>query len=562
VAAWGTDALRALEVRTVDARFSVRGTERPAAEVAVVGIDEQTLADLQPLRTPYPRSLHARVIDRLRRDGARVIAYDLEFTEQTDQKQDNALIEAARRAGNVVFADRAARDRPRGETGVFGGLEGVRYARATVGVSILHNIAGRVYRFPREGNGVPSFPVAAARRFTGRPPPRSGFAGDGQAWIDYAGPPGTIRPASFSRVLRGQFAPGTFRGRIVVVGSTAPILKDLVDTAVGDSMPGPELNAHAIATVLRGFPLGEAPDGLALALLIALGLAVPAAAIPLRGLRWLPVPLGALALWLVGAQLAFDGGSIVPLVPGLVALGAGLLGTLAVTYATELRDRRRLRETFARFVPEAVVDDVVARTGGDLRLAGARREGTVLFCDLRGFTSCAEKLAAEQVIELLNRYLTEMSDAILDAGGTVVSYMGDGIMAVFGAPLEQADHADRALRAAREMLDRRLPRFNAWARDFGLSDDFEMGIGISSGPVMSGNVGSERRLEYTAVGDTTNTASRLEAMTKEHGVPILISDTTRAWLREPAADLFDLGELPVRGRSAPLRAWTLRPPAA
>jgi adenylate cyclase len=554
VAAWATDAFEALEVRTIDARFSVRGDEPPSPRVAVVGIDEQTLEDLER-RPPLPRSLHARVIDRLRRDGARVIAYDVQFTEETDPEEDNALILAARRAGNVVFA--TSRVGPRGETDVFGGPEGVAFARATVGSTNVGSVSGRVYRFRRAENRVPSFPVAAARR-AGRPAGPSDFDDDGEAWIDFAGPPGTYPAVSFSRVLRGRFPPGTFRGRVVVVGSTALILHDVASTATGENMSGPELNANAVATVLDGFPLGEAPGALALLLVAALGLVVPAAALPLRGLRWLPVPLAALAIYLVAAQLAFGGGTILPVVPGLLALALGTLGTLAVAYATELRDRRRLRETFARFVPASVVDEVVAETDEDLRLVGTRRDGTVLFCDLRAFTSCAEKLAAEQVIELLNRYLTEMSEAILDAGGTVVSYMGDGIMAVFGAPLEQPDHADRAVRAAREMLGVRLPRFNAWARDFGLSEGFEMGVGICSGPVMSGNVGSSRRLEYTAVGDTTNTASRLEAMTKEHGVPVLISDATRAGMREGPSELVAVGDLAVRGRTAPLCAWTLR----
>ncbi|HVE68095.1 MAG TPA: adenylate/guanylate cyclase domain-containing protein [Solirubrobacteraceae bacterium] len=553
-AAWATDAFEALEVRTVDARFDVRGAERPSPEVVVVGLDEQSLADLDR-RPPLPRSLHARVIDRLRRDGARVIAYDFEFNDPTAAAEDNALIEATRRAGNVVLA--TSRIDARGRTQVFGGAEGLAFARARVGSTVLDSIAGRVYRFSDTDRGIPSFPVAAVRR-AGRAVENGGFE-DGEAWIDYAGPPGTYASRPFSRVLAGRFRPGTFRGKIVVVGSTAPVLKDLVDTPPGDSMPGPELNANAIATVLDGFPLGEAPGGLGLLLVALLGIVVPAAAVPLRGLRWLPVPLLALGLYLAAVQLAFGGGTILPVVPALIALAAGTLGTLAVAYATELRDRRRLRETFGRFVPPAVVDEVVAQADEDLRLTGRRCEGTVLFSDLRGFTSCAEKLAAEQVIELLNRYLTEMSEAILDAGGTVVSYMGDGIMAVFGAPLDQDDHADRALRAAREMLDVRLPRFNAWARDFGLSEGFAMGIGICSGPVMSGNVGSARRLEYTAVGDTTNTASRLEAMTKEQGVPVLISDATRAGLRGGGAeDLGAVGELAVRGRSAPLTAWTFR----
>ena len=553
VTAWATDAFESLEVRTIDARFSVRGDERPSPDVAVVAIDDPTLNELDE-RLPLPRSRHARVIDRLARDGARVIAYDVEFNEPTEVEEDNALIEAARRAGNVVLA--TSRIGERGEVDVFGGPEGVEFARARVGSTLLNSIAGRVYRFPEAEVRVPSFPVAAVRR-AGRSVDRAGFE-DGEAWIDFAGPPGTYRPVSFSRVLRGAFPRGAFRGKIVVVGATALGAQDIASVATGENMPGLEIQANAIATTLDGFPLDEAPGGLAVALLALLGIAIPAAALRLHGLRWLPVPLVALALFLVGAQLAFDGGTIVAVVPGLIALGAGLLGTLAVTYATELRDRRRLRETFARFVPPSVVDEVVAATDDDLRIGGMRREGTVLFCDLRGFTSCAERLAAEQVIELLNRYLTEMSEAILDQGGTVVSYMGDGIMAVFGAPLEQPDHADRAVRAAREMLERRLPRFNAWARDFGLSEGFAMGIGISSGPVMSGNVGSRRRLEYTAVGDTTNTASRLEAMTKEHGVPVLISDSTRAWLSESPDGLVSLGEVPVRGRTGTLTVWTLR----
>jgi adenylate cyclase len=554
-AAWATDVLRPLEARTVDARFSIRGAQRPSPAVALVAIDDASIDELQH-RLPLPRALHARVIDRLRRDGAKVIAYDIEFNEPSTAADDNALIEAARRAGNVVLA--TSRIDLAGKVPVFGGGEGLTYSRARVGSSLFGSIAGRVYRLRRADRGVPAFALTAVRRASG-PVNESRFH-DGEAWIDFAGPPGTYRPHSYARVLNGRFRPGTFRNKIVVVGATTIGGKDYASTATGDNMPGPEIQANAIATVLEGLPLHEASGGLALALLAALGLVVPLAALRLHGLRWLPVPIVLAALFALAAQLAFDAGTILPVVPGVLALAAALLGTLAVTYGTELRDRRRLRATFARFVPLSVVDEVVAQADDDLRLVATRREGTVLFCDLRGFTSCAEKLAAEQVIALLNRYLTEMSEAILDAGGTVVSYMGDGIMAVFGAPLEQDDHADRALRAARDMLERRLPRFNAWARDFGLSEGFAMGIGICSGPVMSGNVGSARRVEYTAVGDTTNTASRLEAMTKDHDVAVLIADATRAWLREPADDLVAVGDLPVRGRTATLKAWTLAEP--
>src|SRR5262245_56806180 len=144
-----------------------------------------------------------------------------------------------------------------------------------------------------------------------------------------------------------------------------------------------------------------------------------------------------------------------------------------------------------------------------------------------------------------------MSDAILDRGGTLISYMGDGIMAVFGAPLDQPDHRDRALETARDMLVR-LDRFN---HDTG--GDFHMGIGINTGFAMCGNVGSERRLEYTAIGDTTNTASRLEGMTKGTPHMLFMADSTRGYLKEAPEDLVYVGEFEVRGRQAKITLWSL-----
>jgi adenylate cyclase len=180
-----------------------------------------------------------------------------------------------------------------------------------------------------------------------------------------------------------------------------------------------------------------------------------------------------------------------------------------------------------------------------------------MFSDLRGFTSFAETMPVDQVIEILNRYLTEMSDAILNHGGTLVAYMGDGIMAVFGAPVEQPDHADRALAAAREMIGPRLDRFNEYLRGQGLGEGFRMGVGLNSGQVMSGNVGSERRLEYTAIGDTTNTAARLEGMTKGTPHMLFAAESTVELMKERPGDLTFVDEFEVRGRQAKIRLWSL-----
>jgi len=162
------------------------------------------------------------------------------------------------------------------------------------------------------------------------------------------------------------------------------------------------------------------------------------------------------------------------------------------------------------------------------------------------------------VIEVVNFYLDQMTEAILHAGGTLISYMGDGIMALFGAPLEQPDHADRALLAAREMIGPRLERFNAWLAEQGHDAGFRMGVGLNSGPVMAGNVGSEQRLSYTAIGDTTNTAARLEGMTKGSGHQLFIAESTREKLRRGRDELVFVAEFEVRGREGRVHVWGLR----
>jgi class 3 adenylate cyclase len=218
-------------------------------------------------------------------------------------------------------------------------------------------------------------------------------------------------------------------------------------------------------------------------------------------------------------------------------------------------ERSRVRDVFARFLPEAIVDEVLERSNGGVRLGGVRLIGTALFTDIRGFTTFAESTPPDRVIEVLNRFFGEMSDAVLDNGGTLVSYLGDGLLAVFGAPIACDEHADQALAAAREMLRERLPRFNDWLRSESM-DGFRMGIGVSSGPIMSGNIGSERRLDYTAIGDTVNTASRIEAHTKGGEHAVLLSEETRDLLHGDHPLVF-VDEITLRGRTAPTRLWGL-----
>jgi adenylate cyclase len=303
-------------------------------------------------------------------------------------------------------------------------------------------------------------------------------------------------------------------------------------------------------------PLGDAPGPLNVGLIVLLGLLAPAAGLRLRPLSVLGVAGLAAAAYLAIAQLSFNSGTILPVVYPLGALLLSTVGVVVVYYVVAAFERQRTRDTFSRFVPEQVVDQVLARTDEDLRLGAVRRECTVLFSDLRGFTSFSESLEPDLVVEVLNLYLEEMSEAIMDHGGTLVAYMGDGIMAVFGAPLEQPDHADRALAAAREMIGPRLERFNDALAERELGDGFRMGVGVNSGPIMSGQVGSARRVEYTAIGDTTNTAARLEGMTKGTPNMIYVSGTTKSALVRDPGDLVSAGSFEVRGRAARIEVWT------
>jgi adenylate cyclase len=515
-------ALHRLELVSVDARFKIRSDDTTPRGVAVLGVDAAAIRRLGAL--PFPRSRHARAIAALKRAGAQVIAYDFEFAGETKIAEDNALLLALRRAGNVVVATG-------NDAAVLGGAEGQAFARVKVGLAgFTANARNIVRRVHDELEGAPTFAATAVRRAGERVPP-------GASWIDYRG---DVEVIPFLRALDGDLP--DLDGRIVVVGDTDFAGRDTNSTPLG-TRAGPEVNAIAIDTLLRGAPLRSRSGW---PLIVLLGVLVPLSALALKGLRWLPVAALLAVAWPVAAQLAFNADRIWPFVPGAVALAVSALGTLVVTYAVDIRARRHLRAQFARFAPPSVVDSLVDAGS----LPGTRTEATVLFCDLRGFTAAAERLGAEGVIALLNRYLSSMSDAILDHGGTVVSFMGDGIMAVFGAPVAQPDHADRAVAAARELIGPRLAAFNAET-----GESFAMGVGIASGPVMSGTVGSARRIEYATVGETTNLAARLESLTKE-GPPVLIADSTKAALQREAA-LSEAGERTVRGVGTPVRVWTL-----
>ena len=582
LAAYATGVLKPFELSAIDALFTIRGDRGAPRDVVLVKIDDRTFRQLklvsgapnQPgppgepgappgqsgalIRSLFTRGLlfrpmHAGVIRSLRGAGARVIAYDVPFTEPTTDKEDSALfasLEAAR--GRIVLA--ATGGVARGQPGVLGVTDaelrqhGVRAGNAT----LRPDENGVVYRVDYSLQGLETFATAAAEVFEHRR-----LRTQSRAWIDYAGPPGAIRSVSFSDVVNRVAPSSLFRGKAVVVEPLARSVPgvDFFRTPAEGRMASAEIQANAIATALRGFPLKDASGPLRVALIVLLALLGPLAALRLTPLLTLAAAGGVGLLFVVAAQLAFNGGTVLTYAYPAAALALSTVGSIVVQ--AELAARERTRSVFARFVPEEVVDEAIAQARGGIRLGGVECEGTVMFADIRSFTSFSEARPAAQVIDVLNRYLTEMSDAILGHGGTLVSYIGDGILAVFGAPLEQEDHADRALAAAVEMLQVRLPRFNGWIEEMELGERFRIGIGLNSGPIVAGNVGSERRLEYSAIGDVVNAAARVEASTKDSGQMLFVAESTKARLSRQPVDLVYFDEIAVRGREGRIKVWSI-----
>lgn len=559
--ALATDAGRRVELQTVDLRFELRGDRPPPPGLLVVGIDDRSFNVLRDREEPYPfrRSLHAQVIDRLKAAGARVVAYDIQFTERSDDgREDDALIQSVIDAGNVVLATTEVEGD--GRHAVLGGEEALRSFGTRAGNAVMPTDSGGVVRrLARSWDGLESFAVVTVERATGRPVGPERFDAEGEAWIDFPGGPGTVRSRSFVDVLDGRVPASEIRGRIVVVGATVPSLQDVKPTSTsGDElMAGPEIQAAAIDTLARGTPLRRSPWPLDAAAILLLGLVAPLGAARIGVGRTIGLAAAMGVLYGVVVLVAFEQGLLLRAVEPLGTLAVSAVCTIALQYLVATFERERVRDAFVRFVPPAIVEDVLARAGDDGWLGGERRETTVLFSDLRGFTSFSESRPPDLTLRLLNEYLSEMTAAIMEHGGTITSYMGDGIMALFGAPVEQDDHADRALAAARGM-QARLEAFNVWLGDQGIEEGFRMGIGLNTGPVMAGNVGSERRLEYTGIGDTVNTAARLEGMTKDSGFSVFVAGSTRAALSgTPPDDLAFVADLPVRGRVEGVPVWGL-----
>ena len=578
--------LQPLEHRLLDAFVRWHAARlAPDPAIVIIDIDEKSLAQMQDAagRFPWPRVVYAELLEGLMAQKPRAVVFDLLFSEKDRfrPESDRAFIEAALPHRNVFFPMLRLdpRDDANGasaaELAPLVGLVRRPDADPQTRIAVVPPLAlpaelwrGGPINFLEDADGVgrryllrtvvggwalPSLPARVALDLGFGVPDADDLI------LAWRGTPRGLPRASFADVYqdfgraRRERPADEFTGKIVVIGAAAPGLGDLRVTPLSATQPGVEMLATAIENLQNGRAMQRAPQWLPFGTaLLLIGALFAACARNVDASRS-ALALGAASALALGASWLAAGTLL--LVPLLAPLAAAWLYYFAAALAAYLRERRARQETvamFSRFVNPHVVRALLER--GGLEGAGQTREVTLLFSDIRGFTTLSETRAPEEVVAILNRYFTRQVEAVFRHGGSLDKFIGDAIMAFWGAPLDDPEHARHAVACALDMADE-LAAFREELGEAGAG--FDVGIGLHSGPAVVGLIGSDKRREYTSIGDTVNLASRIEGLTKDAGRRILVSRQTMERC-QGAFDFVSCGTFPVKGRAQPVELFEPR----
>jgi adenylate cyclase len=511
-------------------------SQPPNPNIVIAGIDDATLATYG-LWGEWPRSLHAQAIDNLSAAGAKVIAYDVIFTDTSSD--DQTLATAIANAGNVVLAEVGTQPVSQG-----GGqiaydnfllpVAPLEEAASSIGhANVVPDGDGTVRRIPliiksTSGQVYPSLTVAVLCREFGLPLPQNYTLENGNVYLALRNVPvdslynlrvnfgadNRQRPyISYGDIISGDFDPSLVKNRIVLIGMTATGELDTFSVPTSATkIPGVYIHAGAMDTILTQRFLRE-PGTSVPPLIMLLLVGITALALPRLGTRhWtdiakgLGLTIGLFIAALVGGFVAFDKGYVLNLLYPLLLLPTAYVGNIVYIVVTEQRDKRFVKELFGRYISPQIAQEIVTRAdAGDLHLGGEQRDVSVLFADIRNFTTISEQLSPEDVVKMLNTYLSVVADAVVQNDGIVNKFAGDNIMAVWNAPQSQPEHALLAVKAAWGAQQKLAELQQQDTRPLPV----QFGIGINTGIALAGNVGSAGRSEYTVIGDSVNTASRI-----------------------------------------------------
>jgi adenylate cyclase len=593
-----------LEQKTLDMRFLMRGPIAPGPETVIAAIDEKSINKLG--RFPWPRSVWGRVVDRLMEEGAKVIVFDVFFTETENVESDDLFQRAIMRSGRVIlpvvfdfsetgfkesgFTDKKLDSMTPSAYSVIKNsgepfypfqakmalptlLRFSSVANSLAHINMIPDVDGTLrweaLAISYQGDFYAPIGLKAAWLYRGLKKEdlvldcggevRLGTTSiptddHGSLLINYRGPNGTFPMYPISDILDRLTPPGTFKDKIVLIGATAIGIYDLRVTPFSPNMAGIEKHASVVDNILRGDFIHRTEATVTLLIFvfaIALGVTLPRLGAKAGAVLFLALffgYLGAVYYLFVAKGIWFN------LVYPASALFFGYTSQTAYRFFTEERRARDIRKMFSSYVSKRIVDELI-KDPSKAKLGGDRKEITVLFSDIRGFTSFSEKHQPEEVVSLLNEYLGAMTEIVFEHEGTLDKFVGDAIMALWGAPVGQPDHAERAVRCALAMISRLKELQSKWAAEGKYVID--IGIGINTGDMVVGNMGAEgKKMDYTVIGDNVNLGARLEGLTRQYNNHIIISEYTYEKV-EHIVEAKELGTVTVKGKQLPVLVYDL-----
>jgi adenylate cyclase len=593
-----------LEEKTLDFRFNLRGAIAPGPETVIAAIDEKSINKLG--RFPWSRSVWARVVDRLTELGARVIVFDVFFAESENVASDDMFQQAIMQSGRVVlpvvFDFTEAGYKESGFTdkkldfmlpSAFAVLRNTgaplspfharmvlppllrfsAFAKSLAHINMVPDRDGTLRWEPLaieyQGDYYPPIGLQAARLYRQLSPEQAALDFNGSVQLDntripidefgrmlinYRGPNNTFPQYPVADILDGLVPAEKLKDKVVLIGATAIGIYDLRVTPFSPNMAGIEKHASVVDNILHeDFLRRTAAMDIPLVFLFAiiLGIAIPRLGAKAgAGLFLLLFAsyAGAVYYLFVGKGIWFN------LVYPASALLFGYTSQTAYRFFTEERRARDIRKMFSSYVSKRIVDELI-RDPSKAKLGGDRKEITVLFSDIRGFTSFSEKHEPEEVVSLLNEYLGAMTDIVFEHEGTLDKFVGDAVMVLWGAPIGQPDHAERACRCALAMIEKLKKLQAKWAAEGRYVID--IGIGINTGGMVVGNMGAlGKKMDYTVIGDNVNLGARLEGLTRQYNNHIIISEYTYEKVKDVVV-ANELGSVTVKGKQFPVVVYDL-----
>ncbi len=529
-----------LEAQLTDRFFA---PSEPSSDIVIIDIDEVSLAAIG--QWPWSRSIHGQLLDAI--GSARMVGFDVLFTEPSSlgAEDDNNLARSiVAFDGEVVLAGVIDEQ----SNTVIQPIQILDQAAQTGFVNTATDRDGVVRRAELYRDGTLSFESTVAAVQSTESVPQN-------TRIYFAGPATTYTTLSYVDVLKGTLPKELFRDKTVLVGASAAGLGDTFQTPFG-VMPGVEVHANAINTIWSENYLEPLHPAGSLLVFVILALLILLIVTRIKTARNLYILLAVVFFGIIlDAYIAFSFGILVPhlyeLILFLLLTGALLL----LQFVYESKEKEFIRKGFEHYVASEVVDEL-QKNPGKLALGGETRELSILFSDIRGFTTLSEQLTPQELMTQLNEYLEEMSEAVMQKQGLVDKYIGDAVMAFWGAPLQMKNHAQLACESVVVMMQS-LQKLNVrWAAEG--RPPFGIGVGVSTGDVVVGNMGSKRRFNYSIIGDEVNFSARIEGLTKQYGVFCLIGEKTFYEIKDIShLHTRELDDVMVKGKKEPRRIYEL-----